>query len=52
MLKRGRSITGIELLPAELDYAASAEIGPPVDLTCVSAGTAPLFHVRSRARNG
>jgi hypothetical protein len=35
MLKRGRSATGIELLPAELDFAAAAEIGPPVDLTCV-----------------
>ena len=36
MLKRGRSGVGVELLPAELDYAAAAEI-EPVDLTCASA---------------
>ena len=36
MLKRGRSGVGIELLPAELDFAAAAEI-EPVDLTCVAA---------------
>lgn len=36
MLKRGRSLSGIELLPAELDFAAAAEISP-VDLTCAAA---------------
>lgn len=49
MLKRGRSISGIELLPAELDFAASAEIGPPVDLTCATLAPLQLWRTRALA---